>query len=132
LTDDETYKKLYPQDQGLDGFYKIAFIGKKVDNIIKSIGKYQLTQKSDIKFYVIYAVFSKILRKGKISIKDAASIDLSLFSENLITDTTDEVFRLYIQLGGNDKIAKGTDFVISLRNQLRNLLTEEKYHAGSV
>jgi hypothetical protein len=125
LTDDETYKKLYPQDQGLDGFYNIAVIGKRVDNIIKSIGKYQVTQKSDIKFYVIYAVFAKVLKRERICIKDAASIDLSLFSEKLITNTIDEVFNLYIQLGGNDKIAKGSDLITFLKSQLRNLFTEE-------
>jgi hypothetical protein len=134
LTDDEIYKKLYPQNQGLDGFYNIAFIGKKVDNMIKSMGKYQLAQKSDIKFYVIYAVFVKVLKREKISIKDVALVDLSSFSEKLITDTVDEVFELYTQLGGNDKIAKGPDFVVSLKTKLRNLLTEEKEtdHAGSV
>ncbi|GMO39264.1 MAG: hypothetical protein Pg6B_11250 [Candidatus Azobacteroides pseudotrichonymphae] len=63
LTEDETYKKLYPQNQGLDGFYNIAFIGRKIDNIIKSIAEYQITQKSDIKFYVIYAAFAKVVKK---------------------------------------------------------------------
>jgi hypothetical protein len=134
LTEDETYKKLYPQNQGLEGFYNIAFIGRKVDNIIKSITKYQITQKSDIKFYVIYAVFAKALRKEKISIKDVASIDLSLFSEELITGIIDEVFHLYVHLGGNDKIAKGSDFIISLKEQLKQFFIKgnEIDHAGSI
>jgi hypothetical protein len=134
LTDDETYKQLYPQNQGLDGFYNIAFIGRKVDSIIKSIAKYQITQKSDIKFYVIYAVFAKVLKKEKITIKDAASIDLSLFSDELIIDTADEVFSLYTQLGGNDKIAKGADFITLLKKQLSQFFTkkDEMNHARSI
>ena len=123
LTDDETYKKLYPQNRGLEGFYNIAFIGKKVDNIMRSIGKYQITQKSDIKFYVIYAVFISVIKKEIISIEDAATVDLSLFTEGLIIDTTDIVFNLYMKLGGTDKIAKGPDFVISLKKQLMRSIT---------
>ncbi|MDR2652394.1 MAG: AIPR family protein [Prevotellaceae bacterium] len=133
LTDDETYKKLYPQNKSLDVFYNIAFIGKKVDNMIKSLEKYQITQKSDIKFYVIYAVFAKVLKKEKITIKDVVSINLQLFSDELIISTTDEVFSLYMQLGGNDTIAKGPDLIVSLKNQLIQSFTDIQInHAGSI
>jgi hypothetical protein len=125
LTEDETYKKLYPQNQGLDGYYNIAIIGRKVDKMLKSITEYQITQKSDIKFYVIYAVFSKITKKEKISFNDAASINLLLVTEELIINTIKEVFNLYVHLGGNDKIAKGSDFIKKLKEQLKQYFTKE-------
>jgi hypothetical protein len=125
LTDDEIYKRLYPKNQGLDGYYNIAVIGRNVDNKIKSITNYQITQKSDIKFYVIYAVFVKVIRKEKISIRDAASANLSSFTEGLINDTINEVFSLHINLGGNDKIAKGPDFIVSLKEQLKQFIAKE-------
>jgi hypothetical protein len=124
LTDDDTYKKLYPQNKGLEGFYNIAFIGKKVDNIIKSIIKYHITQKSDIKFYVIYAVFVNVLKKEIVTFEDTSSVDTSLFSDELIINMSEIVFNLYIQNGGNDKLAKGPEFIVLLKKQLKDSITE--------
>lgn len=126
LTDDEIYKKLYPENKGLDGFYNVAFVGKKVDNILRSFSGYQNTQKTDIRFYVIYAIFTTVLKKEVTSFVDVAKINLSLFSENLIKETTDMVFNLYMQLGGTDKIAKGSDFIISLKKKLSQSIIKVK------
>ena len=126
LIEDETYKKLYPQNQGLEGFFNIASIGKKVDAIIKSLDEYQITQKSDIKFYVLYAVFAKTVKKEKIVMSDVASVDLKLFTDELIISTTREVFDIYIELGGNDKIAKGTEFINELKRKLENYFIKQQ------
>jgi hypothetical protein len=67
---------------------------------------------------VIYAVFAKIVKKEKITFKNAALVNLSSFSDELMTTTTNEVFNLYMRLGGNDKIAKGSDFIASLKEEL--------------
>ena len=126
LIEDETYKKLYPQNQELEGFYNIASIGKKVDSIIKSLSEYQITQKSDIKFYVLYAVFAKTIKKEKIAMYDVSAVNLELFSDEVIINTTKEVFDLYNELGGNDKIAKGPDFIVELKKRLEKYFINPK------
>jgi hypothetical protein len=84
LTDDHRYETLYKPDQNLDVFYNIAFIGKKVENVLKTKCEYTPTQISDIKFYVLYAVFANILNKIDITPNDIELLEVNTITDELI------------------------------------------------
>jgi hypothetical protein len=118
LTDDERYEKLYKPDQNLDVFYHIAKIGREIELVIKNRCSLEITQISDVKFYVLFSVFAKYFNKIDIEARDVASMDLENISEDVIVQTTNEVMGIYESLGGDDKVAKGSELITKLKDQL--------------
>lgn len=86
------------------------------------------TQASDIKFYVLYAVFAKSLEKVIVSSTDVADIRPDSISDNFIIETSEEIFGLYTQLGGNDKIAKGTGLISALKENFSKIYFKDKLY----
>ena len=118
LIDDNRYYILYQQDQSLDVFYNIAYVGKQVERVLKMNSNYTISQVSDIKFYVLYTIFAKLLRHVKIAPSDIPAIDLGGIEDAYILRTAEEIFSMYAKLGGTDKIAKGTSLITTLKESL--------------
>jgi hypothetical protein len=118
LTDDERYEKLYSPNQNLDVFYHIAKIGREIELIIKNRCSLEITQISDVKFYVLFSVFAKYFKKININPQDVAFMDVSKITEDLVVQTTNEVVDIYNELGGDDKVAKGSELIVRLKEQL--------------
>lgn len=111
LDDEDTYQKLYLENHHLDSFYNAAAIGKKVKNTINSFGEYSTSEQSDISFYVMYICSAKILEKAEISPESLSKIDLNKFSYENIKECTKFVYKIYKELGGNNKVAKGSELI---------------------
>ncbi|SDH83142.1 AIPR family protein [Desulfosporosinus hippei] len=120
LADDTRYNALYKPDQDLDVFYHIAYIGKRIESVLKAKCDYTTTQSSDIKFYVLYAVFAKLLKKVNATSKDVVSLFPDSVSEDFVIETASEIFSLYTKLGGTDRVAKGPDLIGALKDKLRS------------
>lgn len=119
LTDDSAYNELYIDNQNLNAFFAAAFIGKQVENVLKKSSPYSTAQKADILFYVIYTAVCKKVNYTKISSELLASIDLQEFTEPFILRCAEEVFNLYHEMGGTDKIAKGSDLIKKIQSMLQ-------------
>lgn len=63
LTDEDTYSELYEKNQDLEIFYKAARIGRAVKNNLRLTSEITTAERSDILFYLIYAVVSNRLQK---------------------------------------------------------------------
>lgn len=111
LDDEDTYKELYLNNNYLDSFYNAAAIGKKVKNIINSFGEYSTSEQSDISFYVMFVCSAKILGNIKISSELLSKIDLNRFSYENLKECTEFVYKIYKELGGNNKVAKGSELI---------------------
>lgn len=111
LEDEEAYRKLFLDNTYLDSFYKAAAIGKKVKNAINSLGKYSTSEQSDISFYVMFVCSAKILNTIDISPELLSTIDLNKFTNGNIKVCTEFVYKLYKELGGNNKVAKGSELI---------------------
>lgn len=118
LTEDASYNKLYNDQQGLAAYYAAAYIGKAVESALRTCGQYTITNKSDIEFYVIYVVCVRLLGKTAIMGRDLAGIDLQQASADLILDCAQWVNGIYLELGGNDKVAKGSALITAIQEQL--------------
>lgn len=123
LTKDETYEELYVKNQDLDVFYHAAKLGRIVDLCLKKSTIFTQAQKNDILFYVLYCVVAQKVGRAKITPSDVKELDLNLFTDSYILKIAAKVFDEYNQLGGDGKVAKGTELIEKL---IHNIPTDEE------
>lgn len=116
LNDEETYNQLYINNKILDSYYNAAIIGKRVKSFINSLGVYSISEQSDISFYVMYVCSAKIIGSAEITTKQLGSFNLDDITEEKIKICAEYVYKKYKQLGGNNKVAKGTSLIESIVN----------------
>ena len=111
LTDDATYNALYNEKNDLSAYYKCAFIGKKVQKQLKSNSDLTSAERSDLLFYVVYAVFAKTSKKKTMTFSDLKTFDTTSVSNEIITSLIDEIYIKYKEEGGNGRVAKSQEFI---------------------
>lgn len=110
LSDDDTYEYLYINNKNLDSYYMATLIGKKVKQVINNF-EYSSSEQADIYFYVLYVCAAKINQSKDITPRQLGDMRLDDFSEENIKVSADYVYNKYKELGGNDKVAKGTALI---------------------
>lgn len=118
LSNETYYKQLYVDNTDLEVFYRSAKLGKKVERYIKSSSDYDQATKSDILFYVIYSVAALELKSIDISIAEFKVIDMDKFDYSKIETAARMVYDLYKELGGNNKVAKGSELLENVQAKL--------------
>lgn len=98
-------------------YNKSAQLGKKVQRIIRS-SDYTQAEKSDIVFYVLFAVVAKYLNKTDILFDDIIDLDVNGITDDYINRVKEIVYNKYKELGGNGRVAKSSNFI----NQIEPLL----------
>lgn len=111
LTDDETYYKLYGDNYDLQAYYNAALLGKRIKSNLSATADMSSAEKSDVLFYLLYAVVAKVLSKKEISFTDIRNLDLKLITDELINKVKVIVYSKYKELGGNGRVAKSNTFV---------------------
>ena len=111
LTDDETYHKLYEEDHDLEAYYRAARIGRVIQNNLKLSTDMTPAEKSDVLFYLMYAVVAKITNKQDLSFNDLKEFDLDQLTTDVIDECKVAVFNRYKELGGNGRVAKSSTFI---------------------
>lgn len=111
LTDDDSYNKLYIENQDLDVFYRCAVLGKKVQKNLKRTIQYTSAEKSDILFYLLYGVVANSIKKNNITIADIKHLDLDSITDDVISEVKDKIYNIYKENGGNGRVAKSSEFV---------------------
>lgn len=118
LSNDDYYKQLYIDNTDLELFYRSASLGKKVERYIKSSSAYSQAAKSDILFYVVYTVVAQAVRSPDISSQVFKALDIDAIDEAKISQAARFVFRLYQELGENNKVAKGSELLERIRTEI--------------
>lgn len=111
LTDDDSYNKLYIENQDLDIFYRCAVLGKKVQKNLKRTIQYTSAEKSDILFYLLYGVVANSIKKNNITIADIKHLDIDSITDDVISEVKDKIYNIYKENGGNGRVAKSSEFV---------------------
>ncbi len=111
LTDDDSYNKLYIENQDLDVFYRCAVLGKKVQKNLKRTIQYTSAEKSDILFYLLYGVVANSIKKNNITIADIKHLDIDSITDDVISEIKDKIYYIYKENGGNGCVAKSSEFV---------------------
>ena len=111
LTNEDTYRRLYEENKDLEVFYKAARIGQMVKNSLKVITDLSTAERSDVLFYLVYAVVANRLKKRNISFCDIKAFDIDALTQEDINHVKDLVYQRYKELGGNGRVAKSSNFV---------------------
>ncbi|RHR12965.1 abortive phage resistance protein [Coprobacillus sp. AM29-13] len=118
LNDEKTYNELYEKNNNLEVFYRVALLGKKIQKNVKSGSDYSSAEKSDILYYVLYAVIADVLGKRNITPADIKNLDMDSVTDTLIEDIRNRVYEIYKQHGGNGRVAKSAEFIQYIDNML--------------
>lgn len=111
LNDEKTYNELYEKNNDLEVFYRVALLGKKIQRNVRSGSDYSSAEKSDILYYVLYAVIADVLGKKNITPADIKNLDIDSITDTLIEDIRNRVYEIYKQHGGNGRVAKSAEFI---------------------
>lgn len=119
LENDESYGKLFHRNNTLNTYFIVASWGRNVELRLKEIKKYETAEISDIKFYVLYYISClKVESLYPSNNKIDAMEEISL-SQQEIDSTSDICYDIYRELGGNDKVAKGTQYLEKIKEKLK-------------
>ena len=118
LNDEKTYNELYEKNNDLEVFYRVALLGKKIQRNVRSGSDYSSAEKSDILYYVLYAVIADVLGKKNITTADIKNLDIDSVTDTLIEDIRNRVYEIYKQHGGNGRVAKSAEFIQYIDNML--------------
>ena len=75
-------------------------------------------EKSDILYYVLYAVIADVLSKKNIIPSDIKNLDMDSVTDNIIENIRNRVYEIYKQHGGNGRVAKSAEFIRYIDNML--------------
>ncbi len=118
LTDDETYAFLYEENQDLKAYYNAAIIGKRVQQNLAVTQEMAPAERSDVLFYLLYAVVAKTMNKKDITFADLNGFDTEQITQQTIDVIKEEIYKKYKELGGNGRVAKSATFI----NEIYSLL----------
>lgn len=121
LKSDENYDKLYKNNPDLEVYFKSALLGKRVEKYIKSSNDFTQAEKSDILFYVLYFVVRKILHTPNIVPDQFKQIEVDSIDDDTIKEAAQTVLQLYHELGGNNKVAKGSELLERVQKEIANI-----------
>ena len=117
LEDDESYAKLFHKNNNLQSYYLVALLGRRIEEQLKKDKKYTTTEIADIKFYILYTVsclMTQNLYPGSDQLSTLKPDDLKDEMFNYALSTT---YDLYRELGGTNKIAKGSRLIETLKEK---------------
>lgn len=118
LNDEKTYNELYEKNNDLEVFYRVALLGKKIQRNVRSGSNFSSAEKSDILYYVLYAVIADVLGKKNITPTDIKNLNIDSVTDTLIEDIRNRVYKIYKQHGGNGRVAKSAEFIQYIDNML--------------
>lgn len=118
LNDEKTYNELYEKNNDLEVFYRVALLGKKIQKNVRSVSDYSPAEKSDILYYVLYAVIAGVLSKKNITPSDIKNLDMDSVTDTIIENIRNRVYEIYKQHGGNGRVAKSAEFIQYIDNIL--------------
>ena len=112
---------VYENINDLEVFYRVALLGKRIQKNVKSVAEYSPAEKSDILFYVLYAVLAYVLSKDSIIPVDIKNLNLDTVTIETIDNIRNKVYELYKAKGGNGRVAKSAEFINCVDDLLKSL-----------
>lgn len=124
LKDESNYTKLYNDSVDLKTYFNAAKIGKEVYSVLWQYEHAERNEKTDVLFYVIYAVAVALSGKIEPTHADLSKIDCSNITESMVLTWIEFVLEEYRALGGNDKVAKGPELAKQIKMKLSEKLKQ--------
>ncbi|MDO6564227.1 AIPR family protein [Amphritea sp. 1_MG-2023] len=119
LENDESYEKLFHQSNALNTYFVVASWGRSIDLRLKELKKYETAEISDIKFYVLYYFCCSKVTSLYPSNAKISGLENSDIEDAEIDAASDICYDIYRELGGTDKVAKGTVYLEKIKEKLK-------------
>ena len=117
INDEERYSRTFNTKVPLGLYYVCAKLVLDVAATLRRHESYRGFH-NDILFYVLLDLVSRRAQRGMSWADGIASVDVESISEEDILASAERVARLYIELGGNDQVAKGRILIEKLNEAL--------------
>lgn len=126
ITDDAQYKKIFSDEYPLQMYLKCSQLMQAVDTHLRSNVNLEGTDRSNVIYYVLTLVACQLTKKRKPTPQEISEIDLALVTTSLLKSSFKRVWKIYIDLGGDDAIAKSAEMTRRLTqhiNRSRGVIT---------
>lgn len=123
LENDDAYSKLFHKNNELNTYFLVALWGRRIEQHLKELKKFAAPEITDIKFYILYCSTCLITESLYPSNSRIYSKSEGSLTQDILSYSVSSVYDLYMNLGGNDKVAKGSKLIEALKKKLR----DEKY-----
>ena len=120
LENDDAYSKLFHKNNELNTYFLVALWGRRIEQHLKELKKFAAPEITDIKFYILYCSSCLITESLYPSNSKMSRERESSLTENILSYCVSSVYDLYMNLGGNDKVAKGSRLIEALKTKLRD------------
>jgi hypothetical protein len=107
---EKNYSALFSDKAPLAMYPKCAMVIKRVDSYLDGLNLAR-GEKLNLLFYVAMSSVSAALKSVRPSRKSIAGLDMNLLTDSLLHDCYEKILFEYKELGGDDKVAKGTELV---------------------
>jgi hypothetical protein len=125
IKSEEAYKRIFNADYPLDVYLKCPIIVQAVQDILKNSGNDDYRKHvNNMVFYV--AALWALEQSGvpRPSVQQISGIDITKLSSNSILAVASNVWDDYLQYGGTDQVAKGTELSKALLDKYRQRAIE--------
>lgn len=118
LKEDADYAMVFSLDLPIDVYRVCASIVKRVDSALREDANLDARERNNLRFYIAMRVAALAAGNSSPSAADLAEIDLNQIPDAEISDSLAAVKAAYDALGGEDRVAKGSQLVESVKGQL--------------
>ena len=118
LKKDSDYEKVFSTELPIAVYRVSASIVKKVDGALRQKSELDARERNNLRFYVAMRVAALATGKKSPSAADIAAVDPTRIPDETIFESIDSIKKSYESLGGGDRVAKGSELVDQVKNEL--------------
>lgn len=119
---EESYKKLFNPDYNVNIFKNAILIARFVEDNLR--GEMSSADKNNMKFYVMHDFCVRCLKSFHVSPSKLLNLDCENFDLLHFKNSVDFISHFYKEAGGNDRAAKGSALLDSIRAAQRQYIRE--------
>lgn len=131
IKSNQDYESLFDSKIPINVYLVAAKLVKSAHAYLKKREDLQQKDRTNLLFYLVMHTSSCLVEESKPTLKKLSEIDLNMISESLFDESLLIVQKLYMELGGNDGVAKGgklTDRIqLELDNQFKKIIPPYRY-----
>lgn len=126
LKKDEDYKLLFSVEHPIEVYFVAAKVIKAVQSNLRLRNDLIQKDRTNLLFYVAMHVAASLVKKAKPTIKELAGIKVDALTDEVLQASFNDVKVIYDGLGASDQIAKGTQLLSRLKQELSNQYPPER------
>jgi AIPR protein len=111
LNNKTSYAKLFHKNNALNTYYVVSFWGRNIEERMNKLKKFSATEVTDIKFYILYVASCLVSETLYPSNQKLSNLSVEALTDAIFEYSVNTTYDVYQQLGGTDKVAKGSKLI---------------------